>query len=95
MEGSGFVGPLQQEARVAHLSPRGGVSLPRLMLPLLSYHHGRLCWEFRCGHTSPVPTPFAPSISVLQAARAASCPTCAHMESLVARRRSTPEVAHV
>ena len=77
---------------MVNLSARGGVSLPRLILPRLSYHHGSLCWEFRCGHTTPCPKPFPPKLTVLEAARAASCPTCAHMEAIVARRR-VPVVA--
>lgn len=87
--------PVSVEAQLANLSARGGVSLPRLTLPRLSYHHGRLCWEFRCGHTAPVPKPFPPGVSVMQAARSTSCPSCAHMEALVARRRSSVEAAHV
>jgi len=87
--------PVHQEATLASLSARGGASLPRLTLPRLSYHHGRLCWEHRCGHSVPVPKPFAPGVTVLQAAKAASCSTCAHMEALVGRRRSLEGVAHV
>ncbi len=86
--------PVHQEGPVPNLSHRGGVSLPKLTLPRLSFFGGRLAWEFRCGHSSPVPAPFPPGLSVAEAARQASCPTCAHREALVARRRSLGEVAN-
>lgn len=85
--------PVHQEALVANLSPRGGVSLPKLTLPRLSFSHGRLAWEFRCGHTAAAPSPFPAGVTVAEAAREASCPVCAHLEAIVGRRRQ--EVAHV
>lgn len=91
---SGSKKPVLLEAPVAHLSARGGVSLPRLSRPRLSFFDRCLHWEFPCGHTAPVQMP-APAGPVANAASSASCPTCASLEALVARRRPVSEVAHV
>ena len=82
------------EARVANLSPRGGVSLPKLALPRLSWRLRALYWEFPCGHSAPVAHPIPRDLSVAAAARAARCPVCALAEARVARSRVALEVAH-
>ncbi len=86
--------PVHQEARVANLSPRGGVSLPKLALPRLSWRLRALYWEFPCGHSAPVAHPIPRDLSVAAAARAARCPVCALAEARVARSRVAQEVAH-